>query len=92
MTQKAVDFHVNGNDPNLTGLKNMLQGVGMYMDDRTLTVTEKLIVTVQTERSDVAAILHAFAKRSHHKASLAQVVNAEEKPKRKYTKRAQAEV
>ena len=61
---KTIDFRVNGNDPALANIKAMLNGIGMHLNDKSLTVTETRVISVTTERDDVAKIVGELAKAS----------------------------
>lgn len=61
---KTIDFRVNGNDPTLANVKAMLNGIGVHLNDRSLTVTETRVISVTTERDDVAKIVSELAKAS----------------------------
>ena len=87
---KSVDFFVRGDDPSLAELKNLVKGLGIYMNDESLGIVEKMMVTVTTERDDVASMLTKLAKQSNAKIAVANGKSSasEQKPKRKYTRRA----
>lgn len=55
--QKSIEFHVNGNDASLASIKAMLNGVATYMGDKSLVISERMVISVTTERNDVALVL-----------------------------------
>lgn len=70
---KAIEFRLRGNDPSAQRLRAMLDGLKNHAGDTTMQISETMVVTVTTDRDDVAAAL----------AKLGQT----EKPKKQYTKR-----
>lgn len=59
---KVVEFRIRGDDPSLTKMKAMLDGIVMQSGDRTLQIGEVKVLTVTTERYDVFEILTRLAK------------------------------
>lgn len=59
---KVVEFRVRGDDPSLTKMKAMLDGIVMQSGDRTMQIGEVKVLTVTTERDDVFEILTRLAK------------------------------
>jgi hypothetical protein len=59
---KTIDFRVKGDDPSLSTIKGMLNGIAHHTGDKSLVITETRLLSVTTERDDVAAILTSLAK------------------------------
>lgn len=59
---KTIDFRIRGDDPTLSKLKAMLEGIKDYRNDRTMTISEFKVISVTTDRDDVATILNNIQK------------------------------
>lgn len=59
---KTIEFRVRGDDPTLSKLKAMLEGIASQAMDASLKISEARLVTVTTKNDDVAAVLASVAK------------------------------
>ncbi len=73
---KTVEFRLRGSDPNAAKLRAMIEGLKVHAGDGTLQIAETMVLTVSTERDDVAAALTTLAR-----------LGQPEKAKKPYNKR-----
>lgn len=79
---KTIDFRIKGDDPSMGHLRGMLNGIANQMGDHSLKFQETRIVSVTTERDDVADILVKISKANQPAAAQPAPARRGRKPKK----------